>query len=94
MAYKHSYEDDESGEDDSDDPENPDRSDMDDDNGDGAVDECPWCGADVAEGASRCPGCGKYLSEEDAPSRKPAWIVVVAGVLIVAILVTWVLWGP
>ena len=96
MAYRDSYEaeDDADSEDDFDDPENPDPSDMDEDGGDeAALLECPWCRAEVAEGAARCPQCGKYLSEEDAPSRKPAWIAVVAAVLIVVILVSWVLWG-
>lgn len=41
---------------------------------------CPYCRADVYEGAERCPDCGHYLSQEDAPRRRPGWQVV--GVLI------------
>ena len=42
---------------------------------------CPYCRRDVIEGSPRCPYCGNYISEEDAPaSRKPWWIVI--GVLL------------
>ncbi len=38
---------------------------------------CPHCRAPVYEQAERCPACGLYISEEDAPpSRKPGWIVL------------------
>jgi len=38
---------------------------------------CPWCREEIHEDAQRCPHCGEYISEEDAPAaRKPWWIVV------------------
>jgi len=37
---------------------------------------CPHCLAVVSEVSPRCPRCGNWLSEEDAPSRKPLWVVV------------------
>jgi hypothetical protein len=77
-----------------DDPENPDESDMDEDDEEGPdVVECPYCRAEILEDAERCPRCGNFISEEDAPRRKPAWLVLSAVVLVVAIVVTWVLWG-
>jgi hypothetical protein len=41
---------------------------------------CPCCGESIHEDAPRCPHCGTYVSEEDAPAmRKPWWIVVGVG---------------
>ena len=42
---------------------------------------CPYCRRPIYEDAPRCPHCGTYLSEEDAPpARKPWWILL--GVLL------------
>lgn len=38
--------------------------------------ECPSCGEEIYEDAQRCPHCGSYVSQEDAPLRKPLWIVL------------------
>lgn len=38
---------------------------------------CPYCGREILEDSVRCPGCGSYISREDAPDRrKPWWILV------------------
>ena len=81
----------------SDDRERPDSSDMDDpdDVGDDAGDDdsetvpCPHCRKPVYEAAERCPHCGHYLSEEDAPRRYPWWLVAGVLVLIAIILLGW-----
>jgi hypothetical protein len=52
---------------------------------------CPYCKKEIYEGAEQCPHCGQYISEEDAPLMKPAWIVV-GGLICLAIVVYWV-WG-
>ena len=50
---------------------------------------CPHCLRPVYEDAERCPGCGRYLSREDAPKRHPWWLVV--GVLVcLAVVLGWV----
>ena len=38
---------------------------------------CPYCLRPVYDDAERCPGCGQYLSMEDAerPGRRPWWLV-------------------
>lgn len=69
-------------EDDLDDSEYPDAPDDDDDD---ETISCPYCFRPVYEGAEQCPGCRRYLSREDAPSRQPWWIVV--GVLLCLIVV-------
>ena len=51
---------------------------------------CPHCFAVIFEQSECCPACGEYLSEEDAPSRKPWWIV--AGILLcLAVAIYWVM---
>ena len=52
---------------------------------------CPHCGRDVYEAAERCPHCGSYLSREDAPSRRPRWVVAGVIVCLVIIVLVWVL---
>lgn len=46
---------------------------------------CPHCRRPVYEDAERCPGCGWYLSREDAPRHHAWWLVlgVVAGLIVV-----------
>jgi len=64
-----------------------------DDNGECGGDEptipCPYCRREIYDDSVRCPHCGEYLSDEDAPPpRKPWWIVVGA---VLCLLVVW-LW--
>jgi hypothetical protein len=70
-------------EDDLDDSEYPDEPDDDED--DDETVPCPHCFRSVYEGAERCPGCGSYLSREDAPRGHPWWVVV--GVLVCLVVV-------
>src|ERR1700675_3271685 len=45
---------------------------------------CPRCRRQIHEDSPRCPHCGNYVSEEDAPpGRKPWWIL--AGTLRVSL---------
>ena len=40
---------------------------------------CPHCGEDIYDDAERCPACGMYISDEDAPRRGwPAWMWIAA----------------
>ncbi|MBU4273539.1 MAG: zinc ribbon domain-containing protein [Planctomycetes bacterium] len=49
---------------------------------------CPYCRREIFEDSVRCPHCGEYISEEDAPpGRKPWWIIIGALLGLVAILV-------
>lgn len=60
------------------------------DENDSALMPCPHCLAVLHEESERCPACGEYLSEEDAPLRKPWWFLV--GVLLcLAISLYWIL---
>ena len=74
----------EDADDDLDDREFPDDP-ADDEDGDETI-PCPHCRRPVYEDAERCPQCGRYLSREDRPWRRPWWLLV--GV--VACL--WVVW--
>ena len=74
-----------------DDREMPNASDVDDDDDTETI-SCPHCRNPVYENAERCPRCGRYLSEEDAPHRRrPWWIVAGVIVCLAIILLAWVL---
>ena len=52
---------------------------------------CPHCEAPVYEGAEQCPGCGMYLSEEDAPPARKPWWIVLGIVLCLSVALVWAL---
>jgi predicted nucleic acid-binding Zn ribbon protein len=69
-----------------------------DDDWDDADDEsdtvpCRSCGEDIYEDAVRCPHCGNYLSDEDAPPRRHPWWIVIGALAVLAIVAAWVLAG-
>ena len=49
---------------------------------------CPRCRKMIVEDAERCPHCGEYISAEDAPLSRTAWIVMLA---IIAVLLVFLL---
>ena len=51
------------------------------------TDDCPHCGASIYDDSERCFRCGHYLSDEDAPRRRPWWVVV--GVVACLTMVSW-----
>jgi uncharacterized paraquat-inducible protein A len=63
----------------------------DDGDGDDATDVCPYCQADIYEDAVRCPRCERYLSQEDAPSSRPRWVMATA--LVCLLIVLWWAFG-
>ena len=73
--------------DEDDDPEAPDEpDDLDEDE----TEPCPYCRRPVYDDAEQCPSCGNYLSREDAPRRRPWWLVV--GVMVcLAVVLGWVI---
>ena len=40
---------------------------------------CPYCRREIHEDSERCPYCESYISREDAPARKPWWLVLGVG---------------
>jgi hypothetical protein len=65
------------------DSEYPDEDDQDDDE----TALCPYCQEWVYDDAEHCPHCGNYLSREDAPVRRPWWLVL--GVAACLLVVLW-----
>jgi hypothetical protein len=59
------------------------------DDNDGTV-ACPACRRPVFEQAEWCPHCENYISQEDAPSRQPWWIV--AGVVVCLGVIVFGIW--
>jgi hypothetical protein len=53
---------------------------------------CPRCREPVYDDAERCPYCGSYLTGEDAPDRKPWWLLV--GVVASLSMVAWWIFHP
>lgn len=76
-----------------DDPESPDEFDADDADDRVPIDTepCPHCRRPVYEQAEVCPHCRNYISREDAPSRKPVWIVVGTLVCLAVVVFLWIL---
>jgi hypothetical protein len=51
---------------------------------------CPYCRREMLEDLVRCPHCGQYISQEDAPpGPKPAWIIV-GVILCLMIVLYWI----
>jgi uncharacterized protein (DUF983 family) len=55
------------------------------------TDQCPHCGASVYDGAEQCPACGMYLSQEDAPTRRPPIWIVIGVAICVLIVIAWII---
>jgi hypothetical protein len=51
---------------------------------------CPYCRREIFEDSFRCPHCGQYLSEEDAPAGRKPWWIVVGMLLCLAALWVWI----
>jgi predicted nucleic acid-binding Zn ribbon protein len=54
------------------------------------TDECPYCRRSIYDDAVQCPYCGEYLSLEDAPSRRP-WFIIVCTILCLIAVLWWVM---
>jgi uncharacterized paraquat-inducible protein A len=54
---------------------------------------CPQCQEPVHEQAERCPHCGEYLSEEDAPPQYKPWWIYVGVAICLLIMFLWIMGG-
>ena len=70
--------------------EDPDESDMDDSDSTD-TDPCPSCGKPVWTEADWCPHCGQNITTATESGALPAWVWLVATVLLVAILIGWLM---
>lgn len=52
---------------------------------------CPYCKREISEDAQRCPHCGSYTSDADAPRPSRPWWWWVALGLILVLLITWLI---
>ena len=86
------HDDDDDAEADAADRDLPDESDMD------SFDEpslvpCPHCRRMITEDTEQCPHCRTYLSAEDAPHPRPAWLIAVVIATIIVVLFAWIMLG-
>ncbi len=51
---------------------------------------CPCCREEIHEDAQRCPHCGKYISEEDAPPDRKSWWIIVGVILCLYAVYRWI----
>jgi hypothetical protein len=52
---------------------------------------CPYCRQPVYEDSPRCPGCGNYLSDEDAPPGAKPWWLIAGALVCLALVLLWAL---
>ncbi len=51
---------------------------------------CPHCQRPIHEDAPRCPYCGNYITEEDAPPTRKPWWLVVGALLCLYVVYRWI----
>jgi hypothetical protein len=53
---------------------------------------CPYCRREIHEDSQRCPYCEKYVSEEDAPSARKPWWIIIGVVACLYVVYRWNVW--
>ena len=53
---------------------------------------CPYCGIDIHDESERCPHCERYISNEDAPTVRKPWWIIVGVVLCLYVVYRWNVW--
>jgi uncharacterized paraquat-inducible protein A len=51
---------------------------------------CPYCKRQIHEDSERCPYCEHYISEEDVPSSRKRWWIVVGALLCLYVVYRWI----
>jgi hypothetical protein len=51
---------------------------------------CPYCKRQIHEDSPRCPYCEHYISEEDAPSKRKPWWIVIGALLGLYVVYRWI----
>jgi hypothetical protein len=51
---------------------------------------CPYCKREIHEESQRCPHCGNYISDEDAPPARKPWWIIIGALLVFYIIYRWV----
>ena len=51
---------------------------------------CPYCKRQIHEDSYRCPYCENYISEEDTPSSRKPWWIIVGVVLVLYVVFRWI----
>ena len=51
---------------------------------------CPYCRREIHEESQRCPHCGQYISQEDAPPGPKPWWLIVGVLLCLFVVYLWI----
>lgn len=51
---------------------------------------CPECNQPVHEDSPRCPSCGYYITDEDAPIQPKPWWIIVGSLLCLVVIYLWI----
>ena len=51
---------------------------------------CPYCKRQIHEDAQRCPYCEHYISEEDAPSSRKPWWIILGVIVTLYVVMRWI----
>jgi hypothetical protein len=54
--------------------------------------DCPYCKKQIHEDSLRCPYCEQYISEEDAPSSRKPWWIIIGILLCLFVVYCWIVW--
>lgn len=53
---------------------------------------CPHCGRDILEDSERCPHCENYISQEDSPTERKPWWIIIGVVACLYVVYRWSVW--
>lgn len=65
-------------------------NDDDDGNSDDETMPCPYCKSAIYAQSQRCPHCGNYISEEDAPPARKPWWIIIGALLALYVVYRWI----
>ena len=51
---------------------------------------CPYCRREIHEDAQRCPYCEHYISDEDRPTERKPWWIVLGVIVCLYIVLRWI----
>jgi len=54
---------------------------------------CPHCRKEIHEESEQCPHCHNYISQEDSPSARKPWWVILGALAALYVVYRWIVGG-